>query len=623
MLGEIKHNVNDNFIQSYSWVWPEVGATPIYQGLDSEMFDRTDYPYSETFVREAIQNSLDARLDMTRPVQMRFGFHEEETGPRYALLLDVMSFREQAGLEIPREWPNGRISWLIVEDFNSKGLRGSLEDRTSDFWNYWLNFGLSNKEGEGRGGRGFGRVTFLIASRIQSVIGYTRRVDDEITAVCGMSVLRAQKKDHGLKSTDAYLAECTNGNIYDLHSSPEFHRYVRDSLSFTGYDGQYKSGFGLAILYPYSDLSPKRIFAAAIENFTPAIMDETLELTVDQVTLNAESIRDIAHEVEDHLKDEAIRSNVDRFLDLVRQAQNKTPQYVVKLPHARVSDLKDLQSESDLLALQAKVVDDHDVVLEIEFPLNRSGSTTEVAIQAAIGSSLSRQKPIDRMFREGMSLPEVRARRPSELDLIMLVNRGQLATYLNFCEGKAHLDLLESKEVLQTLKAHGFDDPKVERVKRLVKRLPDELRILLTPDVASPDSHVFDLYFSKPVDARERDKEGGKKVKPIGPFPPARPPVFDVETLNDGLRMCANPNFPDWPMNVTVTLAYADGTRRPSWSPLDFTRDDLSIYSTNCDLSVSDNQLRALNCDKDTEIKVTGFDTNRELDTTIRPWRNA
>ncbi len=31
---------------NWSWIWPNVGATPIHQGLDSEMFDRTDYPYA-------------------------------------------------------------------------------------------------------------------------------------------------------------------------------------------------------------------------------------------------------------------------------------------------------------------------------------------------------------------------------------------------------------------------------------------------------------------------------------------------------------------------------------------------------------------------------------------------
>ena len=69
-------------MSTWSWIWPSVGPTPINQGLDSEMFDRVDYPYSETFVREAIQNSLDARLNPAEPVTIRFMFHEDKLGKR-------------------------------------------------------------------------------------------------------------------------------------------------------------------------------------------------------------------------------------------------------------------------------------------------------------------------------------------------------------------------------------------------------------------------------------------------------------------------------------------------------------------------------------------------------------
>ena len=241
---------------SWSWIWPEVGATPINQGLDSEMFDRTDYPYSETFVREAIQNSLDARLDQSRPVTGSFTFHSDGIGPRRDFLDQVMQHRKKAGLDVPREWHKAHVRWLVVQDFNSKGLSGSLTSRTSDFWNYWLNFGISNKDGTGRGGRGIGRVTFLIASRLQSVIGYTRRASDGASAICGMSVLRALEDGERFLSTHAYLAEKISGNIYDLHDGPDFHARTKKAFAFTSYDGEFASGLALAIPYPH-ELPPE------------------------------------------------------------------------------------------------------------------------------------------------------------------------------------------------------------------------------------------------------------------------------------------------------------------------------------------------------------------------------
>ena len=604
---------------AWSWIWPNVGATPIHQGLDSEMFDRTDYPYSETFVREAIQNSLDARLDPERPVHVNFTFHSDGIGPRRAFLEQVMDHRKKAGLEIPPEWSSGHVRWLVVEDFNSNGLGGNLSSRTSDFWNYWLNFGLSNKDGSGRGGRGIGRVTFLIASRLQCVIGYTRRVCDGSTAVCGMAVLQVQADGDDLKSTHAHLAKDERGNIYSLHNSPEFHSRTSSAFVFTGYEGEYDTGLGLAILYPHSELQADGILAAAIENFAPAVMNGTLVLNVDGRVLDAASIDEIAIEVAENLNDEGIKADVTRYLGLLRRTQTETSPHMITLPNTAKNALEQLRQTPDIVSLQRKVSDDQDVVLEIVFPLERNGVTKSVSVRSAIGPTAS-TRPVDRLFREGMSLPEVKANSPGELDLVTLVPEGELATYLNFCEGKAHLDLLESKDVIQKLKDQGFDGP---RTKRLVKHLPTNLRLLLTPDVTAPDSHVFDTYFSKASAKPGRKKRPQRPDEPPEPLPQPKPPVFKVDMLADGLRITANPDFADWPANVTVRLAYADGSRRPPWSPFDFRIKDLNVYHADCDLTTERNMLRALNCGPETRIEIKGFDTNRELDTSIRSWKNA
>lgn len=505
--------------QTWSWIWPQVGATPISQGLDSEMFDRTDYPYSETFVREAIQNSLDARLDPTRPVVMKFTFHSDGIGPRRAFLEQIMGNRKKAGLEVPHEWANGHVKWLVVEDFNSKGLGGSLTSRTSDFWNYWLNFGISNKDGSGRGGRGIGRVTFLIASRLQSVIGYTRRSTDGTSAICGMSVLRAMEDGEDFLSTHAYLAGGISRNIYTLHDSPEFHGRTRSAFAFTGYDGEFTSGLGLAIPYPHEELVPDGILAAAIENFAPAIMNGTLQLNVAGRVLDASSIEETAPDVSGRLNDEAIQNDVGRYLNLIQSGLGGTKPYKTVLPKAQKADLEARRNTAPVEALRKKLASGKNVVLEIEFPLEREGKEENAGIRAVLAATPPGHKPIDRLFREGMSLPDVRSRNPGELDMILLVDDGLLATYLNLCEGKAHLDLLESKDVRQKLEDKGFGRG-LPYAKRLVKNLPKELRSFLTPDVTAPDAHVFDRFFSKPTD------KPGK----------------------------ANPALTDWPVNVTNSL---------------------------------------------------------------------
>ncbi|MBC6407242.1 MAG: hypothetical protein GDA40_03495 [Rhodobacteraceae bacterium] len=605
--------------QEWRWIWPDVGPTPIQQGLDSEVFDSEDHRYNETLVREAIQNSLDARRDPNRPARMHFTFHRGPVGAAAPFLAQLMAYRQQAALPIPSEWNDGEIRWLVVEDFNTTGLRGDLSDRRSDFWNYWLNFGISNKDGRGRGGRGIGRVTFLIASQINSVIGYTRRAEDSALALCGMAA-RLYKSEGSLKSTHAYLANEINGNIYALHDTPEFYNDARQAFGFTGYQGFDDSGLALVIPYPHSDLHEEGILAAAIENFAPAFFSNSLELKVGARVLNASTIETTAREgdVAECINNDAIKADVDRYLGLVRRALNPRVAHRLFLRSATTKALQEWRKTPDIEDLQHKVTT-QDIAIKLSFPLRKDDERHEVSLHAVIGPAARTRKPLDQFFREGMSLPNVKASSPGALDLVLLVRDGLLAQYLNCCEGKAHLDLLRSQEVRAKLKEKGFGGL---NARHLVKSLPRELRRLLTPETTKADASVFARYFSKPSQKPDRVHSAGKP-KGVPPLPKQPPGLLRIKTLEDGLRVRADPDFQDWPVDVSITIAYADGTSRPKWSAHDFTLEKLTIEHQDCHLECENNQVRALNCGPDTVIKITGFDANRELDTNIKAQKSA
>ena len=606
---------------TWKWMWPFVGSAPVTQGLDLEMFDRSDFPYSETFVREAVQNSLDARLDDSKPVRMHFTFHESSIEQCAAFLADVISFREKLDLEVPEEWMDGHIKWLVVEDFNAKGLSGSLDERTSDFWNYWLNFGISNKDGSGRGGRGIGRVTFLIASRLKSVIGYTRRSEDGRSAVCGMSALRARQDGDGFRSTHAYLASAEKNPIYSLHDSDDFLDQACNAFRFSGYDGELASGLALAIPYPHDKLVPNGILAAAIENFSPAIMDGTLVLNVDGEILDASSITGIAKEVSEHFNDEAVKEDAARYLHLIKCA-SKNPVYEIEWPDQR-DEWDALRKEETVKSIQEKLEDYQDIVLGIDMWLEQNGKWEVVKLRAAIAVAPSEKSPINRLFRGGMSLPDVWTRQnPGQFDLILLVEDPLLITYLNFCEGKAHLDLLENEGVRQKLKEKGFSGGVATR--RAVKNFSKDIRWLFSPDISEPVADVFMKFFSVPRDEspkkRSSPKPGpGNGQDDIDPPPPRTPPFLVDRFSDDGFRIQANAEYDEWPINLTVTFAYADGSRRPSWDKHDFLLENLPFNCKGCQIQTrKDNKIRAHGCGSDCSINVTGFDTRRELDTVIR-----
>lgn len=610
----------------WKWIWPKVGSNPISQNTDSEMFDRTDYPYTETFVREAIQNTLDATRDESNPAVISFRFHNGPVSAIRPLLGGAIDLRAEAGLSVPGEWQTGQANWLTIEDFNTKGLDGQLSDRLGNFWNYWLNFGLSNKDGHGRGGRGIGRVTFLIASRIQTVLGLTRRADDGLTAASGMVMLRAmQRAGGGLSATHAYLAsaEDADRSIFELHNADEFHEAITGKFNLTGYATEpNRTGLALVIPYPHAELTADGILASTIEHFAPAILDGSLQVRVNERVLDKASMDDIAAEVAEHIRTDWIREDVGRYLELLRHAVTADAVVFTVNPGDKLGSRRD---SAEAKQLQKLLAEGNSVVCEFRFPLVQGNTTHNVSLRAVAARTPDGRRPADRLFREGMSLPDVRANMPGETDVLILVDDIKLATYLNFCEGKAHLDLLESKEIRAKLEEKGYRP--VTTVRRFVKFLPTEFRMFLAPDITEPELDVFDSFFALPDDQPGRRQGPGGRPDVVPPPPPPPPPprisAIRVRTLEDGFRIKANPEYDGWPVNVSVTIAYADGSRNPAWSEFDFRPSDLETEANDCEHSFVKNKLTAKNCGKDCNITVTGFDNRRELDTRIKVWKHA
>ncbi|WP_448029074.1 hypothetical protein [Bradyrhizobium liaoningense] len=585
------------------------------------MFDRDDYPYSETFVREAIQNTLDARLDPAKPVVISFRFHKASLGGRREFLDGAISNRKAANLAVPIEWAANTIDWLTIEDFNARGLSGDLKSRMSDFWNYWLNFNVSNKDGSGRGGRGIGRVTFLIASRVQTVIGLTRRTADNRTAACGMCVLKAIDAPDGLRSTHAYLANNESGSIYQLYDSPEFHSQLRQAFNLDGYENA--TGLALVIPYPHEELTPSGILASAIEHFAPAILSGGLVVRVDDDQLDQATIDSVAEQVSYLIHSKPIAEDVKRYLQLIRAGMTSSP-IDLDVPVLN-KGLVQLRQAAAVKKLQLSSEKGQTVALRIVFPMIRNNKAETVSLRAALARTPTGRSPIDRFFREGMSLPDLKARNPGELDLIVMVDEIALARYLNLCEGKAHLDISQSKEIKTKLEDNGYVP--AYPVKNFVKGLPVELRNLLTPDITAPDASVFEAFFALPEEA-PGSNSGSKDRFEEPPSPPPNPPPPKisptiVETIENGFRIRANPKFSSWPINISLRIAYADGSRQPAWSEFDFRPEDLKTFFVGCDFEFQKNRIQARNCNSDCFIEVTGFDANRELDTQIRFWKHA
>jgi hypothetical protein len=379
----------------------------------------------------------------------------------------------------------------------------------------------------------------------------------------------------------------------------------------------------LVIPYPHEELTRSGILASAIEHFAPAILSGALVVRVDDDVLDHATIDNVAESVSYLIHSKPIAEDVTRYLSLIRAGMASSV-VDIEVP-ALGKGLVQLRDNPIVKKVQISSEKGQTVALRISFPIVRNGRAEKVSLRAALARTPTAKSPIDRFFREGMSLPDLKARNPGELDLVVMVEDVTLARYLNLCEGKAHLDISQSKEIKTKLEDNGFVPP--YPVKNFVKSLPIELRSLLTPEITAPDSSVFEAFFSLPDGAPGQDSAKKDRLDEPPPPPPPPPPPrispLTVETLQNGFRVKANPKFLDWPVNMLLRMAYADGSRKPAWSELDFRPTDLKVDAAGCKFEFLKNRIQAKDCGSSCFIEVTGFDTNLELDTQIRFWKNA
>lgn len=129
-----------------------------------DQFNNDDVGLNDALVREVIQNSLDAHSG-NEPVKVRFNIQNlADIGDQAIEMLreKIEPLRpnfEACNVSIPNE---RAIQVLTIEDFNTKGLTGSVDQKEpkENFTNFWRVVGKLKKEGQQGGTWGFGKLVF-------------------------------------------------------------------------------------------------------------------------------------------------------------------------------------------------------------------------------------------------------------------------------------------------------------------------------------------------------------------------------------------------------------------------------------------------------------------------------
>ncbi|MDB4775573.1 hypothetical protein OAG62_00465 [bacterium] len=623
--------------------------------LVSEFFGGKDKVRVENFVRESIQNSLDARKKEGEEVVVHFRSGRIDDSDAKILLRDYVTeaLRDHAketsrfrdGVR-RRAWSEP-IEYLVVEDLNTTGLDGPVDARQKNgddevsnaLTTFFRLNGVSGKSGNKLGSFGVGRHVFYSASRISTFFVHTTPISshriaslnpgaaptlEEISAaplLLGMS-LQEERSCYDEKGHEAIF---DNYLLFGDRDSPE----RGGTILPYGVDGsdaekvsslhsvfqcerpENTSGTSIVVLQPHKELSAEKIRRAVVNEFTLPILKGELLVKVDGKIIDSETIRETASSLDpklagqvDFLKTSIDAPDTDALCDI--GIIDESSRIEAACFDDRLDEVARAFRDGELVTIEARLdFRDTDQGADRE---NRNPGTFHVHLQLPPGDAKGRRT----VARSSLV---IRGRGYSDAifcrdynGLVAIDTRDPLGAVLRHAEGPAH----------DEWKASRIDDRcgMAPRLIELVKSSADRMHALLLRSGVKADRSIFaDLI---PVGGEARPsgptrREGGngpesgpgrgtkrpgdtRKPQPT-PDDLAANEVFRFDEVEHAGRMWyrirpSDRKRPDANIDgVRIEVAYDIRTGSPFKK---WSRDDFDLESVDASMMLSSKGLRSL-----------------------------
>jgi hypothetical protein len=606
-------------------------------------------------VREDIQNRLDAKSKRTKePVKVRYyvsGRASRIEPPDSAKWLKGL----EAHLNAPKsleELGSGPVNlarpmpYLVMEDFNTTGLQGDPlqtsdpEDNAdrNDFYWFVRNVGRTGKKAGDRGRWGLGKIVYPAASSIRSFFCYSIREGDLRRAFIGRSVLAI----HSVNGQE-YQSEGYYGNFPDLNYP--YYAVPEESAAFIGPFAKLfnvrrqptEPGISLVIPFPDDSISLNTLVEKVIHHYFWEILRGSLEVEIEddrkKFIISREGIDDIVSSWPGF--NEADRKVIQHRLEFCRKAdgmQLTDPDgfYLLSKPSSYGSvRLGDLFQSPDILEKAKQRFRNGDIVAaEFVVGFRKKGDVEERDTSFLV--FLQRDNDLDRpdetFIRDGLTIiGEGRIREPG-IRALVLAEDPTIAEFLGDAENPAHTKWLSTTKhfrgkyspgsvLLEYIKSSGL------RLANLLGKVENEMLDNLL-------DNLFGVPYEehgRPPEPKSTGKRGGKKP-PKGGAERRRYLQTSKLASEAGFVVRLSPDAKKCPDRVTIRMAYESESGNPFdlFHPADFDLTapggQVQVSVTSCSVKGTEpNRLEVEPLGNDFEIKLTGFDRNRDLRLDVRP----
>lgn len=593
----------------------------------------------EALVREAIQNSLDAKLAGSEtPVRVRI-YLSEAAGAvhNHGVFFDGLQPHLEArgnGLDNSPDL-NRALSFLVIEDFGTKGLLGSPEEHYVDedargehnFFYFWRNIGRSEKSEKDRGRWGLGKTVFPASSRINSFFGLTIPESQPEGLLMGQSVLKTHKIGQEL-----YRPYGDFGVFRNEIGAQYFARPARDEQLIKIFSEIFclkrggESGLSIVIPAPIEEIKLTGLISAVLRQyFYPVLSGDLvveLESTSFTIEINAESITSaLAYcpELERgswaklfEFTKWALGRGVEDYIELSSSNSSAAPTWHSFLEQIDQASLQEVFDTNGRVAFK--------VQLRVQREKSREIDLSNFAVFLERDAEL--RKGQGTFIRQGITITGIPSQIEGSLRGLAVFTDRPLATLLGDAENPAHTEWQKNSPKFKGKYKHG------PSTLNFVKVCLRELALFLTRPQGGIDKELMKDFFF--LENRPDESVGPTVLRPDDDSEPEETPVppmvpggggepIRLTRLQGGVRVTiateARISLPS-----AMTLEFAYGVRRGNpfkrYHQLDFDLGSEPIIVTPYHASIeglTENRIELTALDEEFALTVTGFDPSRDL----------
>lgn len=504
---------------------------------------------------------------------------------------------------------------LLIQDYRTTGLRGGVDPMQiwedlefTNFGNFWWRQGGSSKDQNAGGRHGEGKNAVTGLSTLRTVIGVTNRDDAPNIVAYGQSVLVPHIIEG--KQYDAYIRFGTPTHTEDgLECMPLVDEDAKALSDAIGFDRIGKNGLSLMVPFPTEAATDDKIIRQSIEQSFPQICAGLISVDAFGTIIDASSIMNVASGIPE----------LARYLPVVglaKQAADGNLREFVPQPIAvgRTSLRSDLFEQADLEAMQEAWEAGETVCVRVEVPVALKGEENKPGHFRLLMRRHDDQGSAIQISARGCVTVASEPSGNAGYVGLLLAEDGPLSAFLGDSENVSHTQWYLNK--VKDKYVHAQDT--MNRVKFAFRDLN---HILTGIEPGSIVKNALINYFWTPRDEKASAPRPKPEVKAqeqvnVVILPPTgkRENLFQIP---DGFIYRVSASAEQVKPGLIQCFYSSRAKKRPTYHPADFdlSSEDIAIVSEGAiEWSVtSGNEIEILSAASGASLKVTGFDTNREL----------